>query len=784
MTRLEQIEKELKKLTNKVNCGVQFFDTFSNFPEEGRQCALYVDKSTGDIYVWNGTEYIINNASGGGGEYYRCGLTVDELDLTFISNQISTLGSYTIPTLYIGDELSYQTGDEIRIILFNGEYLTGIIGSYDSVTGQATSILVTGVFGTGEDFLDCVNLESAYQSGFVPYIGADQNVDLGNNNLDAYALGAEYITANYLTTDTITANALPAATTDTDAFIVKEFGQLATRTGAEVLSDIGGQAALTLTTSGTSGAATLTGATLNIPQYQGAPANTVTGTGVAGQISYFSGTSTIAGTNSFFWDNVNNRLSVNAGTTPTATAHIKGTGSTNTTNTVLLQNSSNVNILTIRDDGRIQQTIPSSTDTTIFGTNAGNSASLTGGSNSFFGANSGLSNTTGNSNSFFGQNSARNNTTGVSNSFFGVNSGPNNTTGGSNSFFGVSSGLNNSTGGDNSFFGRDSGRNINTGNSNSFFGRDSGRYIANGSNLTNSNNSVFIGFDTRASADSETNQTVIGYQAIGNGSNTVTIGNSSVTTSYLRGVISTGTGTTSATNALVVRNSTPTDLLVVRDDGRIQQTIPGLSGATIFGKNAGDSSSLNGSNNSFFGEFSGRDTTTGASNSFFGRSSGLFNTVGNQNSLFGTNAGSGVSTGDNNSFFGYFAGRYLSDGSTLLTSISNSVFIGSDTRANGQSQINQIVIGYQAIGLGSNTTVLGNSSTTQTHLYGSLTVGDTTLHASAVVDISSTTKGFLPPRGTTAQRNAIVSPAEGLIFYDIDLHKLYVYDGTSWQQCW
>lgn len=203
MTRLEQIERELKKLTKKVNCGIQFYDIFSEFPEDGRECALYVDKSTGDIYVWSGAEYIINNASGDGGEYYRCGLTIDELDLTFISNQIGALGSYTIPTLYIGDGLSYQTGDEIRIILFNGEYLTGIIGSYDSITGQATNILVTGVYGVGEDFLDCVNLESAYQSGFVPYIGANQDVYLGGNSLNAYGLGAEYLTTTNATVDSI-----------------------------------------------------------------------------------------------------------------------------------------------------------------------------------------------------------------------------------------------------------------------------------------------------------------------------------------------------------------------------------------------------------------------------------------------------------------------------------------------------------------------------------------------------------------------------------------------------
>ena len=52
--------------------------------------------------------------------------------------------------------------------------------------------------------------------------------------------------------------------------------------------------------------------------------------------------------------------------------------------------------------------------------------------------------------------------------------------------------------------------------------------------------------------------------------------------------------------------------------------------------------------------------------------------------------------------------------------------------------------------------------------------------ASAQVEIKSTTRGFLPPRGTNAQMLAIVSPAEGLVFYDLTNHKLNVFDGTSW----
>ena len=53
-------------------------------------------------------------------------------------------------------------------------------------------------------------------------------------------------------------------------------------------------------------------------------------------------------------------------------------------------------------------------------------------------------------------------------------------------------------------------------------------------------------------------------------------------------------------------------------------------------------------------------------------------------------------------------------------------------------------------------------------------------NTSAMLDIKSTSKGLLPPRMTTAQRNAIVSPAEGLVLYNTDEKALDVFNGTAW----
>ena len=56
----------------------------------------------------------------------------------------------------------------------------------------------------------------------------------------------------------------------------------------------------------------------------------------------------------------------------------------------------------------------------------------------------------------------------------------------------------------------------------------------------------------------------------------------------------------------------------------------------------------------------------------------------------------------------------------------------------------------------------------------------TTMNASARLEVTSTTQGFLPPRMTTTQKNAIATPASGLVVYDTTTNKLCCYNGSSW----
>jgi len=56
------------------------------------------------------------------------------------------------------------------------------------------------------------------------------------------------------------------------------------------------------------------------------------------------------------------------------------------------------------------------------------------------------------------------------------------------------------------------------------------------------------------------------------------------------------------------------------------------------------------------------------------------------------------------------------------------------------------------------------------------------MHASSIFQINSTIRGFLPPRMTTTEINAITSPAEGLVVYNTTLSHLCFKDPSGWRK--
>lgn len=116
---------------------------------------------------------------------------------------------------------------------------------------------------------------------------------------------------------------------------------------------------------------------------------------------------------------------------------------------------------------------------------------------------------------------------------------------------------------------------------------------------------------------------------------------------------------------------------------------------------------------------------------------------------------------------------YFYNGSAWIASGGSSLTI--------QGTVNQV-----NVALAGSTYTLStpqNINTTANFQVGTLGINlSSTLNASAVLEADSTTRGFLQPRMTLAQRNAISTPATGLSLYNTNYNTINYYDGTSWQQ--
>jgi hypothetical protein len=68
------------------------------------------------------------------------------------------------------------------------------------------------------------------------------------------------------------------------------------------------------------------------------------------------------------------------------------------------------------------------------------------------------------------------------------------------------------------------------------------------------------------------------------------------------------------------------------------------------------------------------------------------------------------------------------------------------------------------------------------HAQPGIGIGTTSPNSSAMLDVVSTSKGFLMPRMTSAQRAAIATPAAGLMVYETTSNTVWVYNGSTWVQ--
>ena len=251
-------------------------------------------------------------------------------------------------------------------------------------------------------------------------------------------------------------------------------------------------------------------------------------------------------------------------------------------------------------------------------------------------------------------------------------------------------------------------------------------YTTNQTMIIRGNGNVGIGTVTPAYKLS-----VVGKIALNDGGNSVFIGDNAGLSDDATANINVGIGQ----NALQ-SNITGTQNVAVGNNSLVANTV---SNNTAVGSNTLQFAT-SAINNVAFGSYALNANTVGSSSSAVGTSALILNTTGNHNTAVGNsalrsniagsnNVGVGGSVmfnnanGNDNVALGWFSGRYFGTGTSALTDTSGSIFLGTLARANASGEVNQVVIGMNALGLGSNSVVLGNDNITKTVLKGNVGIG-------------------------------------------------------------
>jgi hypothetical protein len=124
--------------------------------------------------------------------------------------------------------------------------------------------------------------------------------------------------------------------------------------------------------------------------------------------------------------------------------------------------------------------------------------------------------------------------------------------------------------------------------------------------------------------------------------------------------------------------------------------------------------------------------------------------------------------------------NYTGGGVMAAVSVNDAVLLfdaGYTTSTFGRFKVSNTTSSNVSLSLEKNSVTTLFASTN-----GTVGVGTATPAASSILDVTSTTKGFLPPRMTTTEINAIASPAAGLVVYNTTLAVLCFYDGTGWKK--
>lgn len=285
----------------------------------------------------------------------------------------------------------------------------------------------------------------------------------------------------------------------------------------------------------------------------------------------------------------------------------------------------------------------------------------------------------------------------------------------------------------------------------------------------------------------------------------VQIGGVSTNLSSIARLLVKGSGSTSATTSLLVQNSAGTQLLKVTDDNVL--TTGNINIGTGGGESIRDYAGLQA-----FSFFYNNTQVRNALSFGGGYLSGIIPLAGLTASfpaIKRNGTAIDLRLADDSNYASFNTGATFIKGSGS-TSATTSLLVQNSSGSNifrvvddGHSfmstgiiwqelkfypEFSRIIGGYGGSITFSNTsndtTISDNRMTLTSVAYGdAITVGVSGIYAvvaSNAFSINSTTQGFLPPRMTTVQKNAIATPAAGLVVFDTTLNKLCVYT-TAWQ---
>jgi hypothetical protein len=420
--------------------------------------------------------------------------------------------------------------------------------------------------------------------------------------------------------------------------------------------------------------------------------------------------------------------------------------------------------------------------------------------NTSVGAASMLENLSGLANTAIGSAALQYNTSGSKNTALGYNALYASTTSDENTAIGAAAMQNNTSGPSNTALGYSALFTNSTGTGNTALGWRAMNY-----NQTSSYNTA-VGYQSLYSDTVGGNNTAVGYWSLKNNYGTDNVGIGYIALgSNTDGINNTGVGegalfknTTASNNTALgfdagYNNLTGTELTALGYRALFNTTATGNTGVGFEAgfTNAGGTNNTaigrrsmytnaSGSNNTALGYQSLYSTTTGGNNTAIGYRANFFATTAAGNTALGYLALTNDTTGGNNVAIGYQAGFNDTTG-------GNNVFLGYNTGVGISSGSYNTIIGSNQSGFtGSSANIISlTDGQSNAAIYGSGTagtfaIGSKTTDASAVLNLPSTTKGFLPPSMTTTQKNAISSPTAGLTVYDNVLNQLYTYNGSSW----